>query len=72
MYIFIYCTHRRDTEWKQANGKIAHPQSKVTISELHPNEEYDVRVYAEDTNGSRSEPTILETMTSKYSIIPFD
>ena len=71
MYIFIYCTYRGD-EWQQAREKIAHAQSQVTISGLHPNEQYDVRVYAKNANGSRSEPNDLEAMTSKYRILHFD
>ena len=70
MYIFIYCTYRGDN-WQQARERIAHAQSQVTIMGLLPNQQYDVRVYAMNANG-RSEPNDLETMTSKYSIIPFD
>ena len=69
------CTYSytyRDDQWSQEMRKIPNEQTKVTILKLHSNEKYDVRVYAEDENERRSEPSTKETMTSKYSIIPFD
>ena len=62
-----------DDPWSQEMQEIPNEQTKVTIPNLHSNENYDVRVYAEDENKRRGEPTTKKkTMTSKYSIIPFD